>query len=206
MTAVTDGLASPHAATRDDEDSISYYRTMQVAVQELLIAKGVFSAADVTATVAAMDARTTARGAAVVARAWLDAAFKHRLLTDAPTACAELGLEMGPLKLIVIEDTPDTHNVVVCTLCSCYPRMLLGIPPDWYKSREYRSRCVREPRAVLREFGTDLPDTVRLRVHDSTADMRYMVLPLRPTNTAHLSQTELAKLVTRDSLIGVTLL
>lgn len=199
-------LTKPHANTRDDEDSISYYRTMQVAVQELLIAKGIFTAADVTETVAAMDARTTARGAAIVARAWVDSAFKARLLADAPTACAELGLEVGPLKLIVVEDTPDTHNVVVCTLCSCYPRMLLGIPPDWYKSRDYRSRCVREPRAVLREFGTEVPDGVRLRVHDSTADMRYMVLPLRPQGTAHLSETELAKLVTRDSLIGVTLL
>ena len=199
-------LVKPHANTRDDEDSISYYRTMQVAVQELLIAKGVFTAADVTATVAAMDARTTARGAAVVARAWVDSAFKARLIADAPAACAELGLDVGPLKLIVVADTPDTHNVVVCTLCSCYPRMLLGIPPDWYKSREYRSRCVREPRAVLREFGTEVPDGVRLRVHDSTADMRYMVLPLRPQGTAHLSETELAKQVTRDSLIGVTLL
>ena len=199
-------LVKPHANTRDDEDSISYYRTMQVAVQELLIAKGVFTAADVTATVAAMDARTTARGAAVVARAWVDSAFKARLIADATAACAELGLDVGPLKLIVVADTPDTHNVVVCTLCSCYPRMLLGIPPDWYKSRDYRSRCVREPRAVLREFGTEVPDGVRLRVHDSTADMRYMVLPLRPQGTAHLSETELAKLVTRDSLIGVTLL
>lgn len=200
------GMAShQHPRQPDDEDSVSYYRLMQLAVQELLIEKQIFSAADVTAQIAAMDARTSARGAQVVVRAWVDAAFQARLLADAPAACAELGLEVGSLKLIVVADTPDIHNVIVCTLCSCYPRMLLGLPPDWYKSRAYRSRVVREPRAVLRELGTALPERVALRVHDSTADMRYMVLPLRPAGTEGLSEAALAKLVTRDSLIGVAL-
>ena len=112
---------------------------------------------------------------------------------------------MGPTHLVVVEDTPAVHNVIVCTLCSCYPRFLLGLPPDWYKTRSYRSRVVYEPREVLREFGTELPDDITLRVHDSTADMRYMVLPLRPKGTEGMDQAALADLVTRDCLIGVTL-
>jgi len=127
------------------------------------------------------------------------------LLDDGTAACASLGIEMGPTRLAVVEDTSEVHNVLVCTLCSCYPRMLLGLPPDWYKSREYRSRVVREPRTVLREFGTELPDDVTLRVHDSTAELRYLVLPMRPTGTEGMSESELAALVTRDCMIGVTL-
>jgi nitrile hydratase len=118
-------------------------------------------------------------------------------------AVEELGIDMGPTKLVVVENTPDVHNVIVCTLCSCYPRMLLGLPPAWYKSRNYRSRTVIEPRAVLTEFGTRLPDNVDVRVHDSTADMRYLVLPMRPEGTDHMSEEELAALVTRDTMIGV---
>jgi nitrile hydratase len=140
----------------------------------------------------------------VVARAWTDPAFKARLLANGTTACEELGIEMAATKLVVVESTPDVHNLVVCTLCSCYPRMLLGLPPDWYKSRAYRARAVREPRAVLREFGTELPDGVTVRVHDSTADMRYLVLPLRPTGTEGWSEERLAGLVTRDSMVGVS--
>jgi nitrile hydratase len=139
----------------------------------------------------------------MVARAWLDPAYKARALANGSAAAEELGLEVGPLRLIVVENTPETHNVIVCTLCSCYPRMLLGIPPEWYKSRAYRSRVVREPRAVLAEFGTRLPEDVDIRVHDSTADMRYMVLPLRPCGTDGWDEERLAALVTRDSLIGV---
>ena len=116
-----------------------------------------------------------------------------------------MAFDIGPMHLIAVENTEDVHNVIVCTLCSCYPRNLLGLPPDWYKSREYRSRTVREPRAVLREFGLDLPDRIKLRVHDSTADMRYIVLPARPDRTDHLSEAQLADLVTRDSMIGVGL-
>jgi nitrile hydratase len=126
------------------------------------------------------------------------------MLADGNAAAEEVGLEHGLYKLVVVENTPQVHNVIVCTLCSCYPRWLLGLPPDWYKSRSYRSRVVREPRSVLREFGLDLPDDVTVRVHDSNADMRYLVLPMRPARTEGLDEAALAALVTRDSMIGVT--
>jgi nitrile hydratase len=190
---------------QDEQDSRGYYRRMQSAVEELLILKGVFSGADVEREVAAMERRNPGRGAKMVARAWVDPAYRARALRDGSAAAEELGFAVGPLRLIVLEDTPEVHNVVVCTLCSCYPRMLLGLPPEWYKSRNYRSRVVREPRKVLQEFGTHIPDEVEIRVHDSTADMRYMVLPLRPAGSAHLDEEQLSRLVTRDSLIGVTL-
>jgi nitrile hydratase len=151
----------------------------------------------------AMRERGPGRGAAMVARAWSDPAYKARLLDNGSRAAEELGFEVPGLKLIVVENTPRTHNAIVCTLCSCYPRMLLGLPPEWYKSRPYRSRMVREPRKVLAEFGTKIPPKVQIRVHDSNADMRYMVLPMRPANTEAWSEAELAGLVTRDCLIGV---
>lgn len=184
-------------------DTAGYYRRMQAAVEELLILKGIVTPEDVQRQVDAMDARNYKRGAKMVARAWSDPAYQARMLANGAAAAEELGLEVGPLKLIVVENTPGVHNVIVCTLCSCYPRMLLGIPPEWYKSRAYRSRVVREPRAVLAEFGTRLPEDVDIRVHDSTADMRYMVLPLRPRGTDGWDEERLAALVTRDSLIGV---
>jgi len=184
-------------------DTAGYYRRMQAAVEELLILKGIVTPEEVQRQVDAMDARNYKRGAKMVARAWCDSAFKARMLANGSAAAEELGLEVGPLKLIVVENTPGIHNVIVCTLCSCYPRMLLGIPPEWYKSRAYRSRVVREPRAVLAEFGTRLPEDVDIRVHDSTADMRYMVLPLRSRGTDGWNEERLAALVTRDSLIGV---
>ena len=190
-------------AGRGAEDSRGYYRRMQAAVEELLILTGVVTAADVDRQVAAMASRSPARGARMVAHAWVDPGYKTRALADGSAAAEELGLEVGPLRLIVVENTPEVHNVIVCTLCSCYPRMLLGIPPEWYKSRAYRSRVVRDPRTVLAEFGTRIPDGVRIRVHDSTADMRYIVLPMRPAGTDGLSEERLAGLVTRDSLIGV---
>jgi nitrile hydratase len=158
--------------------------------------------AEIAAQIDAMDARSPANGAAVVARAWTDPAFKARLLENASEASREMGFDIGPLHLIAVENTQDTHNLIVCTLCSCYPRNLLGLPPDWYKTRAYRSRAVREPRAVLREFGLDLPDHVTVRVHDSTADMRYIVLPARPRGTDEMTEAELTALVTRDSMIG----
>jgi nitrile hydratase subunit alpha len=190
----------------DEPDSRGYYRRMQSAIEELLILKGVFTGADVEREVKAMDSRDPGRGAEMVARAWVDPAYKARAIQNGSAAAEELGFAVRPLRLIVLEDTPGVHNVIVCTLCSCYPRMLLGLPPEWYKSRNYRSRVVREPRKVLLEFGTHIPDEVEIRVHDSTADMRYMVLPLRPAGTEKLAQAELAALVTRDSLIGVTLI
>jgi nitrile hydratase subunit alpha len=176
---------------------------MEIAVRELLIDKGIMTAGEVRRQIEAMDARGPKGGAMMVARAWIDPSYKQRMLEDGSAAAREIGLDIGPLKLIVVENTPDVHNMIVCTLCSCYPRMLLGLPPDWYKSRNYRSRTVREPRAVLAEFGTEIPAGMRICVHDSTADMRYLVLPMRPQGTEHLTEAELIELVTRDSMIGV---
>ena len=196
---------SGHPYRADNDTPLSYWQRMEIAVRELLIEKGHLSPAEVAAQIDAMDARSPANGAAVVARAWTDPAFKGRLLENASQACRDMGFDIGPLHLIAVENTPQTHNMIVCTLCSCYPRNLLGLPPDWYKTREYRARAVREPRAVLREFGVDLPDSTTIRVHDSTADMRYMVLPARPAGTDTMTQEQLAALVTRDSMIGTGL-
>jgi nitrile hydratase len=176
---------------------------MEVALRELLIEKSVVSADELRAAVEDMDSRTPARGGRVVARAWIDPAFRERLLNDGPAACRELDVDVSPALLTVVENTEDVHNAVVCTLCSCYPRPLLGLPPSWYKSTEYRARMVREPRLVLAEFGLELPDDVAVRVHDSTADLRYLVLPMRPSGTAGMDETGLASLVTRDCMIGV---
>ena len=184
---------------------LTYFQLMEVTLRELLVEKGVVSEAQIQAEVEEMRGRTPERGARVVARAWLDEAFKKRLLENGTRACEELGLELPALKLVVVENTPRVHNAIVCTLCSCYPRVLLGIPPDWYKSRNYRSRMVREPRIVLEEFGLKIKEGTAIRVHDSTADMRYMVLPMRPAGTEGWSEAQLAPLVNRDSMIGVAL-
>jgi len=181
----------------------TYYQLMETSLRELLVEKGVVTDAQVNEVVAAMRARQPERGAKVVARAWVDPAYKARLLANGTAACEELGLEIPALKLVVVENTPQVHNAIVCTLCSCYPRVLLGIPPDWYKSFGYRSRMVREPRAVLAEFGLKIADTVQIRVHDSTADMRYMVLPMRPQGTEGWDEARLAGIVSRDAMIGV---
>jgi len=182
---------------------LSYFQLMEISLRELLVEKGILTNAQVDAEVENMRLRTPERGARLVARAWVDADFKKRLLENGTKACEELGLDVPALKLLAVENTPQVHNAIVCTLCSCYPRMLLGIPPDWYKSRNYRSRMVREPRAVLAEFGLNLPEKVQIRVHDSTADMRYIVLPMRPAGTEGWSEERLAALVNRDSMIGV---
>jgi nitrile hydratase subunit alpha len=192
-----------HAPPPDQDGPWSEARYLEAALRELLVEKGVLGACEIHAQVEAMDARTPARGARVVARAWTDPAYRERLLTEGTAAVQELGIEIDPVQLIVVENTDAVHNVVVCTLCSCYPRNLLGVPPDWYKARAYRSRAVREPRKVLAEFGTRIPDDVQVRVHDSTADMRYMVLPRRPAGTESLSEDQLAALVGRDAMIGV---
>jgi len=181
----------------------NYFQLMEVSLRELLVEKGVVTEAQVAATVEDMRNRTPERGARVVARAWADPEFKARLLADGTRACEELGLDVPALRLVVVENTPAVHNMIVCTLCSCYPRMLLGIPPDWYKSRNYRSRAVREPRVVLSEFGLHLNREISVRVHDSTADMRYLVLPMRPAGTEGWSEERLAATVTRDCMIGV---
>jgi nitrile hydratase len=196
---------SGHPYRADNDQPLSYWQCMEIAVRELMIEKGEVTAAQVAIQIDAMDARSPANGAQVVARAWDDPAFKAALLANGSKATREMGFDIGPMHLVAVENTPEVHNVVVCTLCSCYPRNLLGLPPDWYKTREYRSRTVREPRKVLAEFGVELPDSVTCRVHDSTADMRYIVLPARPAGTEGWSQAQLADLVTRDSMIGTGL-
>ena len=195
----------PHAHDhRPDQDGpLSDYQLMEIAVRELLIEKRILTADEVRRAVEAMDARSPALGARVVARAWADPAFKARLLADGTAACEELGVTMGGTKLVVVESTPEIHNLVVCTLCSCYPWTLLGLPPRWYKSDAYRSRAVIDPRGILSEFGLTLPDEVEIRVWDSTAELRYLVLPERPAGTERMSERELAALVTRDSMVGV---
>ena len=196
---------SGHPYRQDNDAPLSYFQRMEIAVRELLIEKGHLTPAEIATQIDTMDARSPANGAAVVARAWTDPEFKARLMDNAGDATREMGFDIGPLHLVAVENTADTHNMIVCTLCSCYPRNLLGLPPDWYKTRAYRSRAVREPRAVLREFGVDLPGTTQIRVHDSTADMRYIVLPARPEGTDGMDAAALASLVTRDSMIGTGL-
>ena len=195
---------SDHEVLPDDDAPLTYYQKLEIAVRELLIEKGLITADEVRRSVEVMDARSPALGAKIVARAWTDSGYKSRLLQNGSAAATELGIEVGVTKLVVVENTAQVHNLVVCTLCSCYPRMILGLPPDWYKSKAYRSRAVREPRAVLAEFGTHIPESVEVRVHDSTATMRYLVLPQRPASTEGMDEEALAALVTRDSMIGVT--
>jgi nitrile hydratase len=174
------------------------------ALEDLLVEKGVVTRESVRQGIDWLVSRSPGDGARLVARAWVDPDFRQRLLTDARAAAAELGLDAGPSPVVVaVENTPETHHMVVCTLCSCYPRALLGPPPAWYKSLAYRSRAVSEPRAVLAEFGVELDPDVELHVLDSTADVRYLVVPERPAGTEDLSEAELAALVTRDSMIGV---
>jgi nitrile hydratase len=175
------------------------------ALESLLVEKGLVDPAALDAIVDVYERQVGPRnGARVVARAWTDPAFKKRLLTDATAAIAELGY--GGVQgehIAVVENASNVHNLIVCTLCSCYPWPVLGLPPTWYKSAPYRSRAVIDPRGVLREFGLELPEDVAIRVWDSTAELRYMVLPERPAGTAALSEQQLAELVTRDAMVGV---
>lgn len=195
----------PHPNQPDEEDfELTEYRLLEIAIRELLLEKEVISQEELHSTYLMMDRRGPHNGARMVAKAWCDPEYLELLRTDATQAAKELGLEPTWLNLIALENQPDLHNVVVCTLCSCYPWPLLGLPPDWYKSRAYRSDVVRAPRTVLEQFGTILPKTTAVRVHDSSADMRYLVIPMRPENTEGWSEEKLAKLVTRDSMIGVT--
>jgi nitrile hydratase len=198
-----DHVYDDHAPISDKEE-LTYYERRVQAIQALLIEKGIVSADEVRRAVEDMDARTPAMGAKIIARAWIDPAFKARLIADTKSAVAEFGVDTGSLiKIVAVENTEKLHNVVVCTLCSCYPRAILGLPPDWYKSLNYRSRVVRDPRGVLHEFGLDLDPNVEVRVYDSTADMRYLVIPTRPSGTEGMGEEQLAELVTRDSMIGV---
>mmetsp|Transcript_136046 Transcript_136046/g.322396 ORF Transcript_136046/g.322396 Transcript_136046/m.322396 type:complete len:461 (-) Transcript_136046:220-1602(-) len=181
------------------------------ALVSALLSKGVIAAEELRVGIEKVDAGEQQRGAVgrrVVARAWTDETFKSRLLTDANSACLELGISAtnptAPTRLVVFEQKPEEHHLIVCTLCSCYPLTLLGLSPDWYKSREYRSRAVREPRSVLKEFGTDIPADMQVVVHDSTADCRFLVLPSRPKGTENWTEEKLQEIITRDSMIGVT--
>lgn len=191
--------AHPHPTHR-----VPYYGKRVYAMRDLLIEKGILRDDDLRRQVEYIEARSPANGARLVARAWLDPAFKDRLIQDPRGACAEMSIDATSLnEFVVLENTPELRNLVVCTLCSCYPRPILGRPPDWYKSFHYRSRAVNDPRGVMREFGSEPSADVEVRVHDSTADVRYLVLPERPAGTENLSEAELAQLVTRDSLVGV---
>ena len=199
-----DDHRQPNPANEHDNGPPGEYEIMSRAMQELLEEKGLITAEQVRQRMEQFDEEFPYRGAQVVARAWVDPDYKRRLLADGRAACAEAGIQLEAERLIAVENTPDVHNMIVCTLCSCYPRALLGMPPTWYKSRNYRSRVVFEPRAVLREFGTVLPDNVTVRVHDSNADMRYLVVPMRPAKTEGWSVERLAGLISRDMLVGVT--
>lgn len=193
-----------HPLQADQDDSLTYFKVMEAAVRNLLIEKSLITAEQIREKIEQMDARVPANGAKIIAKSWVDLEFKRKLLASPRKAIREFGHDIGPLHLIVLENTEKVHNVVVCTLCSCYPRWILGLPPDWYKSREYRSRVVREPREVLQEFGTNITLDREVRVHDSTADMRYLVLPMRPKGSEGMTEDQLVPLIGRDAMIGVT--
>ena len=198
---------SEHHSDGHHPEPLSYPAARAMALESLLVEKGLIASDVVDALVRTYEQDIgPLNGAKVVARAWVDPAYKRRLLANGTAAIAELGFSGAQgAEMVVLENTPTVHNMVVCTLCSCYPWPVLGLPPSWYKSAAYRSRAVIEPRGVLREFGLDLDESVEVRVWDSTSEVRYLVLPERPTGTEGWSETELATLVTRDAMIGVGL-
>ena len=195
-----------HHHNHDHQDVPSDLTLRVKALESLLVEKGLVEPAALDALIDTMEHKVGPRnGARVVARAWVDPAYKKRLLENAPAAIAELGYSSGQGDhMLVVENGPKIHNLIVCTLCSCYPWPVLGLPPVWYKSAPYRSRAVIDPRGILREFGTELAQDVEVRVWDSTAELRYLVLPERPAGTERLSEEELAALVTRDAMVGVS--
>jgi nitrile hydratase len=199
-----DGHDHPHAEIGQSTKP-GFYDMLETAVRELLIEKKLIGAGEIRRQIEVLDSRTPALGAKVVARAWVDPDFRKRLLANGRAACEQdFGITFyDDTELIVLENTDKVHNLIVCTLCSCYPRPVLGLPPDWYKLKPYRARAVSEPRKVLAEFGTSIPEEVEVRVSDSTAIVRYLVLPKRPVGTETFSEEELAGLVTRDAMIGV---
>jgi nitrile hydratase alpha subunit len=200
------GHGHAHPPAREDDDvALTPDEAKFLALKAILIEKGLVTADEIRARMEVDESHTWHQGARMVARAWLDQAFRARMLTDGKAAAVELGIPVTEAAIVTVENTPSRHNLVVCTLCSCYPRSLLGEPPSWYVSKAYRSRAVREPRKVLKEFGLAVPDDVEVRVHDSNADMRYIVLPMRPPGTEGMSEDALADLVTRDCLVGAAL-
>lgn len=194
-----------HSRTFQPDHPDTEYDFLEAALRELMIEKGLLTAHQIQEHIESMEGRKVENGQELIARAWTDPAFKQRLMKDAGAVLKqEMGIDMEHQpEVMIVENTPEVHNVIVCTLCSCYPRSVLGVPPAWYKKKAYRSRAVVEPRKVLAEFGTELSDDVEVRVHDSTADLRYIVLPMRPAGTEGWSKEQLKPLVTRDSLIGV---
>jgi hypothetical protein len=191
-----------HAANEDNDLELTEHEAKFLALKGMLIEQGILTAAEIQARLESNELRTPHQAARMVAKAWVDPDYRSRMMLDAKQAALELGIPVTEAALVALENTPDLHNVVVCTLCSCYPRSLLGEPPAFYVSKAYRSRTVREPRKVLREFGVDLPEATEIRVHDSNADLRYVVIPRRPAGSEGLSEEQLASLVCRDSLIG----
>jgi hypothetical protein len=200
--------ASAHTHQNDEGKSDytpGYYEILERSLAELLVEKGLIGVSDIRRQLEVLDSRNPALGSRVVTRAWLDSGFKARLLENGRKACEELGItSYEDTELIVLENTDKVHHLMVCTLCSCYPRAVMGLPPDWYKLKPYRARAVQEPRALLREFGTVIPDDVEVRVSDATAQVRYLVLPRRPPGTEEYTEDQLSELVTRDAMIGVT--
>ena len=195
-----------HAPTREDDDlELTEAEARFLALKSLLIEQGVMSADEIRARMEFNERGSPHQAARMIAKAWVDPAYKERMLVDTKAAAAELGIEATEAALVTIENTPERHNMVVCTLCSCYPRSLLGEPPAFYVSKAYRSRAVREPRKVLREFGVDISDDVDIAVHDSNADLRYVIMPMRPAGSEGLSEDALAALITRDSVVGCAL-
>lgn len=202
---------SPHDHDHDHDDHApitadarGYYEVMETAFRELMYERGLLKPEEIRRQIEVLDSRTPAVGAQIVARAWLDPDFKARLLADGRATVEALGIDFyDDTGLIVLENTDKVHNLIVCTLCSCYPRPVLGLPPDWYKQKPYRARAVIEPRVVLAEFGTIIPDDVEVRVSDSTSMLRFLVLPRRPEGTEGFTLDQLASLVTRDAMIGV---
>lgn len=206
-------MSNDHNHTHDEHATIThdeipgYYEILEISIRELMIEKGMIGPHEIREQIELLDSRSPALGAKLVARAWVDPAFKERLLKDGVAAALEMAITIyDETDFTVLENTDKIHHMVVCTLCSCYPRPILGLPPDWYKSKEYRSRAVKEPRAVLAEFGTIIPPEIEICVNDSTANQRYMVLPLRPNGTENFTQEQLEALVTRDAMIGVKVL
>lgn len=199
----SDHTHEAHPFQADHKEPASAEALLGLAMCDLLIEKGLWTADDERKQIEAIDAITPALGARIVARSWVDPDYRQRLLANAFAASEELGIDAGYVEMTALENTAHIHNLVVCTLCSCYPRTLLGRPPTWYKSSVYRARAVREPRKVLEEWGTHIAPDREVRVHDSTAELRYIVVPMRPAGTNGWSEEDLQKLITRDSMVGV---